>query len=294
MPAEIGSPFASPWWGRGAIERDGGSQASPQPTAAVSAGAGTLVVLVHVDSSVPVAQEGWWFRAVHADSSFVAAGTRSSSTKDANAVAPAAHTDAITATPRVDGPTPIMAPGTVDGGQSNPAPSTSPSQGGSGGGTNAAADSQGQPAAPAPTDPNGQIFQSNNGDDEVDPGLLDPLAWTVADDQPFGGGAELFDGEDPLLPIAGAGAGGPSTLMDRPDEIAIGIPSDYRSIAGWHANSFATFKPGDGQPGSPRHPLTIDPREDSIAAGTAPWRGLLSGLAPMCRVVSTIKNTSPN
>ena len=279
VPAEIGSAVAPSWWGHDAIERDDASQASPQPAAAGSAAA-LVVAAVHVDSSVPVAQEGSWFRAVHADSSVAAVGAKRLSSKDANALVPAAHTDAITGAASFDGPTTVTAPGTGDGGQSNSDPSTSPSQGGSGGGTNTPPDSQGEPAVPARTDPSGQIFQSNNGDDQVDPGLLDPLAWTVADEQPFGDGAESFDGEDPLLLIAGAGAAGPSTLMDRPDEIAIGGQSDYHSIAGWRASSFEWLEPGDGHPEDARHPLRIDPREDSIATGKAPWRGLLSGSAP--------------
>ncbi len=281
VPAEIGSALAPSWWGHDAIERDDGSPASPPPAGAGSAGAGTLVVAaVHGDSSVPAAQEGSWFRAVHAESSFAAAGVKNSSLKDANAVVPGADADAVTSAGRLDGPTPVTDAGTVDGGQSNPDPITGPSQGGSSGGTNTPPESQGQLAGPTPTDPTGQIFQTNGAEDQVNPGLMDPLAWTVADEQPLGEGTESFDGEDPLLPIVGAGAAGPSTLMDRLDEIAIGGPSDYHSIAGWRANSFESLEPGDFQPGNLRHPLRIDPREDSIAAGTAPWRGLLSGSAP--------------
>ncbi len=281
VPAEIGSAVASPWWVHDAIERDDASQASPQPAAAGSAGTGTLVVAAaHLDSSVPVAHVGSWFRAEHADSSFAAADVKSSSSKDANAVFPAAHTDAFTAVAGVDGPIPVTDPGTVDGGQSNPDGSTTSSQGGSSGGTSTPPDSQGQSAGPTPTDPTGQIFQTNGAEDQVNPGLLDPLAWTVADEQPFDDGAESFNGEDPLLLIVGAGAAGPSTLMGRPDDIVIGRPSDYRSFAGWRVSSFESLEPGDIQPGGPRLPLRIDAREDSIAAGTAPWRGLLSGRAP--------------
>ena len=284
VPAEIGSAGASPWWGHDAIERDDASQASPQPAAVGSAGPGALVVAaVHVDSSFPAAQAGSWFRTARADSPFAAAGVKISSSKDAKAVLPPGHTDAgtVTAAAGIDGPTPFRDPGTVDGGQSSSDPSTSPSQDGSSGGTNTPPDSQGQSAAPTPTDPTGQIFQTNGAEDQVDPGLLDPLAWTVPDEQPPGEGTESFDGEDPLLMIVGAGAAGPSTLMGRPDETGIGSPSDYRSIAGWRASSFESLEPGgDIHPGDLRHPLRIDPREDSIAAGTAPWRGLLSGSAP--------------
>jgi hypothetical protein len=212
-----------------------------------------------------------------ADSSFAAAGSEAPSSRGENAPAPAGHADAVVS---VDSGTTPTAPAAVDGGQSTHNPSTSPSQSGSGGGgTTTPPNAQGESAAPATTDPSGQLFQAESGQAEFDPGLLDPLAWTVTDDEPFGGdGVELFDGEEPLPTVVGASNPGLSRLIDRPDEIAIGGTFDYHSADGWRDNSFVSLQPGSNQALGLRDLFKVDPRNDSLAAARAPWRGLLNGL----------------
>ena len=106
---------------------------------------------------------------------------------------------------------------------------------GSSGGTNTPSGSRRTMSRPDANGSDRPDLSSRRRQDDFNPGLLDPLAWTVADEQPFGDGTESFDGEDPLLPMVGAGAAGPSTLMDRLDEVAIGGTSDYHSAAGWRA-----------------------------------------------------------
>ncbi len=154
-----------------------------------------------------------------------------------------------------------------DSSQSSPGPGTGSSQGGSDGVTSSSPEVTYAPAAPAP-DVNQVDF---------DPGLLDPLAWTVDDseDQPAAFISDSLEDQQPLLSAAGPGSAGPSTLMDRPDEVAIGGPTDSRSTAKWSDDSLAMALNPDFARAN-RDPLTVDALYGSIAAETVAWRRFAS------------------
>ncbi len=284
-PAEIGSASVSPRADEWAMRWDAKQDGSAQATAG-KADTGTPVATAHGGSSLVTIRSGSPFLAIRADGSNVTARAGSpyqSAHADATSsdgAVPAAEVDTAVPGARVDGVTPLPASTSDDGGESSGSdPSSSPAQGGSGGGTNTPPNVEGSLAGPEPTDPTGQIFQTADNQDDFNPGLLDPLAWTVTEDEPFADGAESGDAEEPLLLTGTAGVAGPSTLMDRPDETAVVGASGYRSAVGWRADSFALSQPGDEQIQGLRDPLTIGPRDDSIAEGTTPWRRFLNGRA---------------
>jgi len=175
----------------------------------------------------------------------------------------------------------------------HPIKTSDPSQVGSDGGTNPSSDSADTPSSPASPDPGIRTFQADVGQDDFDPGLLDPLAWTISEDQPFAGLTDWFDADDLLLPAPGAGAAGPSTLMDRPDDVAIGGASDSHSALGWGADSFASPPSGPIEAQAVRDPFAVDPSNDSIAAGTTAWRRLSNSLDRQEETGSTNVDTSP-
>ena len=98
--------------------------------------------------------------------------------------------------------------------------------GGSDGGTNT------PPAEPTVAAPPAMPVLSIPEDD-YNPGLLDPLAWTLADDEPQADDSGSFDAEEPVFPSAGPSAAGLATQMDRPDEVVIGGLTDFHSAMGW-------------------------------------------------------------
>jgi hypothetical protein len=286
-PAEIGFASASPRADEWAMRWDAKQDGSPQATAG-NADTGTPFATAHGSSSLVTIRSDSPFLAIRADGSNVTARADSSyqaahadaSSSSSDGAVPAAKVDTAVPGVSIDGVTPLPASTPDDGGESSASdPSSSPAQGGSGGGTNTPPNVEGSLAGPEPTDPTGQIFQTADNQDDFNPGLLDPLAWTVTEDQPFADGAESGDAEEPLLLTGTAGVAGPSTLMDRPDETAIGGASGYRSAVGWRADSFALSQPGDEQIQGLRDPLAIGPRDDSIAEGTTPWRRFLNGSA---------------
>jgi hypothetical protein len=157
-----------------------------------------------------------------------------------------------------------------DGGQSTPDPSSDPSQDGSDGAANTSPNAPDAPVAPAAA--------ADQAD--FNPGLLDPLAWTVSDDQPFADVTDSFDdGQNPLLPATGAGAGAadPSTLMGRPDDVAIGGSADSHSAVGWGADAFALPARAPDLAQAGRDPFAADPFNDSIGVGATAWRRLSNG-----------------
>ena len=111
-------------------------------------------------------------------------------------------------------------PGSPGGGDAPTAdPDQAPSQGGAGGGTNGppqASYVSGPPASPSP-----------GVQDDFNPGLLDPLAWTLSDDQLSSGVTDAFDAEDSIIVVPGSPAvPGQSTQMGRPDDPAIASAPD--------------------------------------------------------------------
>ena len=181
------------------------------------------------------------------------------------------QTDSVNAGPtaQVHDPTSGTSDPTSAGGDSNqssPGSGTGSSQGGSDGVTSSSPDVTYAPAAPPP-DVNQVDFN---------PGLLDPLAWTVdeSEDQPAAFISDSLEDQQPLISAAGAG---PSTLMDRPDEVAIGGAPDSRSIAKWSDDSLAMALNPDFA-GARRDPLTVDALYGSIAAETIAWRRFASDL----------------
>jgi hypothetical protein len=165
------------------------------------------------------------------------------------------------------GTTPLPTAPANDGNPPTSDPNSNPSQDGSDGGANPPPDVPDAPVAPPPA----------AQQDDFNPGLLDPLAWTVSDDQPFTDVSDSFDAQDPVLPSTGPGAAGPSTLMDQPDDVAIGGSPDSRSAVGLGADSFAfpAFAPDLAQ--AARDPFAVDPLTDSLAPGATAWRRLSNG-----------------
>ncbi len=282
-PTEIGSASASPSADEGATRWDDKSDWSQQATAG-NADTATPFAAAHGDSSAAAIRADSPLLAIRADRSNVTVQADSSyqsvhaDSSSSDGAVPAADVATVVPAASIDGVTPLAAPAPEDGGQSSASdPGSSLAQDGSDGGTNTPPNVQGESAGPEPTDPTGQIFETVAGQDDFNPGLLDPLAWTVTEDQPFSDGAESVDAEEPLLLMGAPGVAGPSTLMDRPDEIAIGGALGYRSAAGWRADSFELSQPGNEQFQGLRDPLAIGLRDDPIAEGTAPWRRFLHG-----------------
>jgi hypothetical protein len=126
-------------------------------------------------------------------------------------------------------------------------------------------------ATPGPT---ARIAQTNVAEDQFDPGLLGPLAWADFDDQFSGlvdGGAEV---EGPLTYTAGLSPSVLSAQPDVADETGVGGYPDFPAAGAWRAFSFA----GHDELESLHGIQTVDVRNNSIMAGTMPWRSLLSGL----------------
>jgi hypothetical protein len=108
--------------------------------------------------------------------------------------------------------------------------------------------------------------------------LLDPLAWTVIDDEAFADVTDSFDAdEDPIEPGDVLIAAGVSTQMDRTDEIGIGGALDSRSATGSRGYFAVLAPPGPDEAQSLLDSFTIGLPNDSIAAGTTPWRSFAKG-----------------
>ena len=137
------------------------------------------------------------------------------------------------------------APGKGD--QSSTDTNSNPSQeGGSGGGTNPA---PGEPSVPDPTP--APAFTTRTVQDDFDPGLLDPLAWTLLEDETSGDGGDLFDAAEFVVPAGGSGSGGPATQMDRLDELGMGALSDSHSGVAWLRRFHGTDTRGSGPRSAP-------------------------------------------
>ncbi len=211
--------------------------------------------------------------------------SRQTDTGDADAasqVATTVATDAATVSEGVAPPTgaagtgdstPVTPAAPDDGDQSGTDSSSDSSQDGSDGGTNTPPANPGAPAPPAAAEP----VQTVVDQDDFNPGLLDPLAWTVPDDELSDDAPDAYDAEDLVVPAAGLAATGPSTQMDRVDEVVIGGRSDSHSAFGWRGDSFSSSLL-DPEAQALHDRFTLDARNDTIAAGTAPWRSLLSDL----------------
>ena len=136
-----------------------------------------------------------------------------------------------------------------------------------------------EPDPPATPDPGVSVAQTNGAEDEFDPGLLDPLAWIDSEADQFSGEAD-DDGEaeDPFTYAPDLSSSGYSIQQDIADETGIGSYSDYLAGRAWSVFSFElTFSGRDEL--DPRHGMqTVDAQNNSIMAGTIPWRRLLSGL----------------
>ncbi len=175
-------------------------------------------------------------------------------------------TPAITAADSVDS-TPLTPAAPDNGGQPSTDSNSGNQQDGSGNGTNTPVVTAYAPAMPVLT-----VVQ-----DDYNPGLLDPLAWTVADNEPQADDTPSFDIEELIFPSAGPSSG-PSAQMGRPDEVVIGGPADFDSGIGWRGDSFA-LSPWFADEAEPVHgPFAGDPRNDSITAETIPGKSSLSGL----------------
>jgi hypothetical protein len=138
------------------------------------------------------------------------------------------------------------------------------------------------PVPPGPTEPDllptpspaVKIAQTNVAEDVFDPGLLGPLAWADSEEQVSGlvdGGGEV---EGPAIYAAGKSTSVLSAQQDVAEELGIGSYSDFPGALALRAFSFAGPHVLD-----PHHGMqTVDAQNNSILAGTLPWRSLLSGL----------------
>jgi hypothetical protein len=133
-----------------------------------------------------------------------------------------------------------------------------------------------EPDPIATPDPVVRITQTNSPQEEFDPGLLDPLAWTSSEDEfsiQFDNGAGI---EDPLLYTANMS---PSLFASQPevaDETGIGGYPPSLAVGARNANSFEMSTLSRKDFDFLRDTRSADLQSTSIMAGTMLSKNLLS------------------
>jgi hypothetical protein len=142
------------------------------------------------------------------------------------------------------------------------------------------------PPQPAPTEPDPiatpdpivRVTQTNSPQEEFDPGLLDPLAWTSSDDEfsfQFENGVGI---EDPLIYTANTSSSPFATQTEVADETGIGGYPGYMAVGAWRAISFEMSTLSRQDFDFLRDARSADLQSNSVMAGTMLSKNLLSAI----------------